>query len=146
MSGTTPPIIQGVAQAMRHLSDRQRVIAQNIANSDTPGYRARDLEAPDFSGLVEAAGGGNGSGAPRVARPRVHVTSGMAALGASAASGVILDRDISETKPDGNNVTLEDQLLRMGEIQADFAALSGLYRKQMGLLRSALGRGGGGGG
>lgn len=143
MSNSTPPIVQGVVQAMRHLQDRQRVVAENIANADTPGYRARDVEAPDFSSLVEATG--TGGGAPGVARPQVRLTSGMAALGASApsGSGVILDRNISETKPDGNNVTLEDQLLRMGQVQADFTALSGLYRKQMGLLRTALGRGGG---
>lgn len=142
MSGSTPPIIQGVGQAMRHLADRQRVVAQNIANNDTPGYRARDVQAPDFSNLVEAAGGG--ANAPRVARPKVQLTSGMTALGASTPSSgsVVFDRDISETKPNGNNVTLEDQLLRMGQIQAEFTALSGLYRKQMGLLRSALGRGG----
>ena len=142
MSGSTPPVVQGVAQAMRHLSDRQRVIAQNIANSETPGYRARDVEKPDFSRLVAASGGA--AGAPRVARPQVQLTTGMTALGASKISGggVIFDRDVSETKPDGNNVTLEDQLLRMGQTQADFTALSGLYRKQMGLLRSALGRGG----
>jgi hypothetical protein len=42
----------------------------------------------------------------------------------------MLDKDISETKPDGNNVTLEDQLLKMGQIQADFTAMTGLYRKQ----------------
>lgn len=145
MSSNSPAIIQGMTQAMRHLSDRQRVIAQNIANSETPGYRARDVEAPDFSGLVEATSGA-AAGTPRVARPSVQLTSGMSAMGASAPSGgrVVLDRDISETKPDGNNVTLEDQLLRMGQIQADFTALTGLYRKHQGLLRTALGRGGGG--
>jgi len=143
MSSTTPAVIQGVTQAMRHLSDRQSVTAQNIANSETPGYRARDVEAPDFSELVQAVGGG--SGAPGVRRPQVQLTSGMAALGASAPNGghIVLDRNVSETKPDGNNVTVEDQLLRMGQIQADFTALTGLYRKQMGLLRTALGRPGG---
>ena len=43
---------------------------------------------------------------------------------------------------DGNTVTLEDQVLKMGQIQADYAALTGLYRKQMALMRSALGKGG----
>jgi flagellar basal-body rod protein FlgB len=143
MSGSTPPVMQGVVQAMRHLSDRQRVISENIANADTPGYRARELEPDNFSSLVAATGGGKV--APHVGRPKVQLTTGMVALGASAQRDprVILDRDITETKPDGNNVTLEDQLLRMGQTQADFTALSGLYRKQMGLLRSAIGRGGG---
>ncbi|WP_114955009.1 flagellar basal body protein [Sphingosinicella terrae] len=141
MSGSNINLLQGLNQAMRHLSDRQRVIAQNIANSETPGYRSRDLSAPDFSSLVAAQGQ---AGAPRVERPRVTLTSGMTAMGATAgnASRLIEDSDVSETKPDGNNVTLEDQLLRMGQVQADFATLTGLYRKQMGLLRGAIGRGG----
>ncbi len=56
----------------------------------------------------------------------------------------MLDADTSETKPDGNNVTLEDQLLKMGQIQADFAAMTSLYRKSQGLMQSALGRKSGG--
>jgi len=57
------------------------------------------------------------------------------------ANDVILDRETSEAKPDGDNVTLEDQLLKMGQIQADFATMTGIYRKQMGLLKAAIGRG-----
>ncbi len=141
---TLPPLMQGITLAMRNLSDRQQVTAQNIANSETPGYRARDVEAPDFGRLLDVPGS---QSAPRVGRPRVSLSSGMAAMGASApvAGGTILDRNVSETKPDGNNVTLEDQLLRMGQVQADFATLTSLYRKQMGLIRTALGRGGAGG-
>ena len=55
-----------------------------------------------------------------------------------------IDRAVSEVKPDGNSVTLEDQLLKMGQIQADYAALTSLYRKQDALMRTALGKGGGG--
>ena len=126
----------GIGDAMRHLSDRQRVIAQNVANSDTAGYKAREVEAPDFSHLV------SDSGKARIARPRIEITSGMAALGArqQTTGNLILDKDISEIKPNGNNVTLEDQLLKMGQVQADFAALSNLYRKQMSLLKTATGK------
>lgn len=122
---------------MKSLSERQRVIAQNIANSETPGFKAREVTAPDFASLVQEAG------KPSVARPRIALTSGMSALGARQvmSGNIVLDTKTSETKPDGNNVTLEDQLLKMGQIQADFATMTGLYRKQMGLLKSAIGRG-----
>jgi len=84
-------------------------------------------------------------GSPRVSRPRVEITAGMAALGARPTGGsLMLDHDVTETKPDGNNVTLEDQLLKMGQVQADFTAMTNLYRKQQSLLKTALGRGGGG--
>lgn len=134
MSGLT----DAIAQAMRHLGQRQRVIAQNIANSDTPGYRAQELAEPprSFAAMVDG----------RIAAPRPQVTlsDGMRRLGARQASGgaAIPDPAISEVKPDGNTVTLEEQVLKMGQIQADYAALTGLYRKQMALVRSALGKGG----
>ena len=133
----TPPLLGGIGQQMKHLAERQRVIAQNLANADTPGYKAREVEGPDFGALVDAGG-------PRkIARPRVEITGGMAALGARAPAGgrVVLDRDVAETKPDGNNVTLEEQLLKMGRIQADFTALTNLYRKQMSLMKTAVGQG-----
>ena len=68
----------------------------------------------------------------------------MSALGANPALGgsnIVLDNATSETKPDGNNVTLEDQLLKMGEVQADFATMTSLYRKSQGLMKTALGQG-----
>ncbi|URD61904.1 flagellar basal body rod protein FlgB [Sphingomonas sp. KRR8] len=133
-----PPLFGGLVSAMRHLGDRQKVIAENVANADTPGYKTKTLEEPDFRNLLSD---GSVSG---VSRPSVSLTSGMAALGAHFRSGshVIDDRHVSETKPDGNNVTLEDQLLQLGQIQADYSTLTNLYAKQMKLMKIALGRGG----
>ena len=45
-------LIGGIARNMKHLSERQRVISENIANSETPGFKARDVRAPDFSDLI----------------------------------------------------------------------------------------------
>lgn len=134
-----PPILSGIRRQMETLSDRQRVIAQNIANSETPGFKARTVEDADFSDLL-----GGTSGGIRVARPRVELTAGMKGLGAiqPAGAGIVLDKDVSETKPDGNNVTLEDQLLKLGQVQADFTAMTNLYRKQLMMLKTAVGKGG----
>ena len=138
MSDTSPALMRGIGVAMRHLSDRQQVLAQNIANGDTPGYKAREVEAPSFAGLVDA------NGPARVARPTVQISSEMRALGAKpqTSSAIVLDENIVETKPDGNNVTLEEQVLKLGAVQSEFAALTNLYRKQMQLLKTATGRGG----
>ena len=143
MAENVPGLMAGIGTAMRHLSERQRIVAQNIANSETPAYKAREVEAPDFSDLVAQTGGGRSSA--RVARPRITLSSGMTALGASQPESghVRIDKDFTEVKPDGNNVTLEDQLLKMGQIQTDFATMTNLYRKQMSLMKTALGRGGG---
>lgn len=128
------PLLDSIALSMKHLAARQQVISQNIANSDTPGYKARDMEPLDFSSLLAE------KGVPRVTPPRVNVTSGMVALGtAPTADGrIVADEATSETKPDGNNVTLEDQLLKMGGIQSDFSTMADLYRKQLGLLKTAI--------
>jgi flagellar basal-body rod protein FlgB len=130
------PLIDGLTRSMKHLAERQRVVAQNIANSETPAFRAQDVEAPDFSALLIH------KGVPHVARPRISATSAMIALGVPSSAGgrIVADSSVTETKPDGNNVTLEDQLLRMGQIQADFQTMTDLYRKQMGLIQMAIGR------
>jgi flagellar basal-body rod protein FlgB len=129
-------LIEGLTGAMKHLAERQRVVAQNIANSETPAFRAQEVEAPDFSALLVD------KGKPHVAAPRVRVTSGMIALGASPAvdGHIFNDTQVSETKPDGNTVTLEDQLLKMGDIQSRFQTMTDLYHKQMALLQTAIGR------
>ena len=137
--GNTPPILAGIKTNMHYLADRQRVVAENIANGETPGYKSRELARPDFGALVDG-------GTPGVTSPQVQLTPAMRSLGAvlpAGAGNVIRDTDIVETKPDGNNVTIEDQLMKMGEIQADFTAMASLYRKQLGLLKAALGKGGG---
>lgn len=138
----TPRLFDAITQSMKHLAHNQRVIAENVANAETPGFKARTVSAPEFSALVELHGGT--AGRPQVQRPRITLSGSMIGLGARPPQGgsdVILDRNTSETKPDGNNVTLEDQLLKMGEVQADFAAMTNLYRKQLGLIKSAIGRG-----
>ncbi|HEX8484367.1 flagellar basal body protein [Sphingomonas sp.] len=141
MADGVSTLVAGITREMKHLADRQRVIAQNIANSETPGYKARDVEAPDFGALLGQHGS---AGAGKVARPHVEITGSMKALGARGPRGgpIVLDHDVSETKPDGNNVTLEDQLLKMSKIQADFTAMTNLYRKQQSLMKAAIGKNG----
>lgn len=131
-------LIGGLKTAMHALSDRQKVIAQNIANSETPGFRARETKAPDFAGLLGSGGIGT------VTRPTVRISSGMAALGARQPMGgtIVSDPDTGEAKPDGNNVVLEEQLMKLGQIQSDYATVTLLYKKQMGLLRTAASKGG----
>ncbi|WP_157105719.1 flagellar basal body protein [Sphingomonas sp. TDK1] len=135
-----PSIFSAIQMRMQNLSQRQQVISQNLANSETPGYKSRDVSEPNFGDLLQGAGGIS------IAKPRVELTGTMKNLGAvqPMGSGVVFDKDVSETKPDGNNVTLEDQLLKMGKVQADFSAVTNIYRKQMVLLKTALGKGGNG--
>lgn len=115
-------------------SQRQAVLSQNIANADTPGYQAQDLAPYDFKAALRDA-------------PQLQMlTSDPGHLGNGESgrspfhSGV--ERTPYETKPDGNAVSLEDQLNRMGQNNIDFQAVTNLLRSQIGMLKTALGRGG----
>ncbi len=137
---TTPPLIEAITRSLHHLAARQRVIAANVANNDTPHYQAQEIVAPDFSGLL--AQQLEGARAIQITHPAIAASSRMLAMGATPPQDTRLVRDesVSETKPDGNNVSLEDQLLKLGQVQADYTALTNIYRKQMALLNIALGR------
>lgn len=99
----------------RHAAARQAVIAQNVANADTPGYRARDLEP--FEKTLSRIGGGNPSAAPRVIE--------VQGLGAGS--------------PNGNSVSIEDEMMRAGEAVRDHEIASTLYAKALSMMRTALG-------
>lgn len=124
-------LFTGLAAKMRHLTERQGMVAGNIAHADLPGYRARDLDAPDFAAML----GGKG------VVPRVQVSESLARLGGGLSRAAASERGSFEVKPNGNDVNLENELMVMADVQLDYAAMTNLYRKHMNILRIALGRG-----
>ena len=100
------------------LGDRQRLIAENIANASTPGFTPRDLDAAAFDKAMERAAkhGGDVS----------HVSAGRAVA-----------RPDSETTLDGNSVVLEDQAMRAMETRMQFETGLSLYQKGLQLMRMA---------
>ena len=106
---------------MRHAGARQAVVAANIANSDTPGYRARDLAA--FEDLVRRAGGPGddlGRRLDRVDRT-LHAVPGV-------------------PSPNGNTVSLEREMLRAVEVQRHHSRALSVYQASLGILRTSIGR------
>lgn len=136
-------IFQAVTGRMRELQAKQEVIAQNVANADTPGYQARELVERDFSDVLAKVS--DPSGAPKVAKPGIAVPAEMTALGSQAAAraDTRTERGTFEVKPNGNTVVLEEQLLSLANVQMEYTALTNLYRKQSGLIKTAIGKGGG---
>ncbi|MEO1291301.1 MAG: FlgB family protein [Pseudomonadota bacterium] len=113
--------ILNLASALaRHSSQRHRVIAENIANADTPGYRARDVEAFDAEAMIRAQRDGD-----------------MRSLQGRVAEMLIEDVQAS---PNGNTVGIEDQMVRSTEAQASHDAAITIYKKSMDLMRMSLGR------
>ncbi|MGQ0531897.1 MAG: flagellar basal body rod protein FlgB [Caulobacteraceae bacterium] len=113
------------------LSERQRLISENIANASTPGYRPRDLDTAGFERMLASAAG-NRSGMA-IAR----TNPGHMGPGGGAASANVITRDDSETTMDGNAVVLEEQMARAAETRMAFETGIALYQKGLELMRMA---------
>lgn len=120
---------------MRWHQARQQLLAQNVANADTPGYRPQDLAPITFEGALA-------SEAPRgvqMARTNMQhiagaLTSGTGAYRASSGMGW-------ERTPAGNAVVLQEEMMKVAANQFDHQLASNLYSKSLCLLKTALGRG-----
>lgn len=108
------------------LETRQRVLAQNIANADTPGYQPRDVQS--FGALV---------GGHEVALARTNAMHLGPGAGEASARR---DRTVTERTPDGNAVSLDQQALKVAETDTAHALALNLYRRYAALYRTALGR------
>lgn len=117
------------SQLAAHAAARQTVITENIAHADTPGYRARDI--PDFAASLDAAP----ALSARATRPG-HIAFGADANGFEAREIAAFG---AET-PNGNSVSLEDQMMRGAEVRQNHDLALGVYRKTMDILRTSLGR------
>jgi flagellar basal-body rod protein FlgB len=112
------------------LSERQRLVAENIANASTPGYRPRDVDTAGFERMLASAAGGRGVTLART--NAMHM-----APGGGSAQTQIVARDDSETTIDGNAVVLEEQMARAAETRMQFETGIALYQKGLELLRLA---------
>ena len=128
-------LFQALNAKMRYLNQNQRVIAQNIANADTPGYRPKTLKAQNFDSVLGAIDkGGNTS----VRLGTTH-SNHMPPANKISAAKETTQRDVYEVLPDGNGVIMEEQLIAAGRNQMDYNMMANLYQKQVGLLKTALG-------
>jgi flagellar basal-body rod protein FlgB len=114
------------------LSERQRLIAENIANASTPGYRPRDLDTSGFERMLQSHGGPQGGGLTMSRTSAAHMTPS-----GGTGSAKIVTRDDSETTIDGNAVVLEDQMARAAETRMQFETGIALYQKGLELVRMA---------
>lgn len=133
------PLFTLLKGKLGHLTQRQRLISQNVANADTPGYVGRDLNRFTFSEALKAERGGGGGGGV-VARTHAGHLAGPGRADAVWKSRAAPD---SSTTLDGNAVVLEEQMMKMAESRADYEAAVGFYQKSLGLIRLAAKRPGG---
>jgi flagellar basal-body rod protein FlgB len=122
------------AARLAHASQRNAVIARNVAHADTPGFRAQDVAAFDLGHMVAdpaaqptATRPGHAVGRSPLARPEVAVSEAPA----------------TDESPNGNTVSLEEQMVLAAETRGNFELAATLYAKHLSMLRTAIGRNGG---
>lgn len=124
------PLLSGLAARLDFLGARTNVIAENIANADTPDYVARDLKTPDFKALLE---GTAGAAKLRVSDPRHMVAPSSAGAGHFRA----VSAPDGEASLTGNQVSLETQALKLSQTRQEYGLAASLYRKSLAMLRLA---------
>jgi flagellar basal-body rod protein FlgB len=109
-----------------HSGARMSVIAENVANADTPGYKAQDL--PAFSEVFSEAG------LPMRATRQGHLTA--------AASSAMPQPDIvrGHESPNGNSVSLEAEMVKSVEARQNHDMALAIYRATSDVIRASLGR------
>jgi flagellar basal-body rod protein FlgB len=124
------PILSMLRERMQWHQERQRVLAENVANADTPNYRARDLAAPDFAHQVRTAA----LGLDRTSPAHIGVQSGGGPQFATDSRGRY------QIRPRGNAVTHEDEMIKVASNQMDFEAAASLYSHSLALIKLAVGK------
>jgi flagellar basal-body rod protein FlgB len=127
------PMLSMLRTKMQWHQERQRVLAENVSNSDTPGFRPRDLVEPKFD-----ARGASGTARESLAMTRTSAAH-IQAAGVSE-SFAAHSRAGYETRPAGNSVNLEDEMLKVSANQMDYAAATSLYSRSLGLIKTAIGK------
>lgn len=109
-----------------HAAERQAMVARNIANSDTPGFKARELE--DFASRYR-----NDAPALRQTRPGHIAGTGWR----PAARQTLSETGLS---PNGNSVSLENEMVKLAETRREHELSIGIYRSALNMMRSSIGR------
>jgi flagellar basal-body rod protein FlgB len=123
-------LFQALSEKMRWHQERQGVLAENIANADTPGYVERDLKAFSFGEEMQS-----------IATVSTSMTSPNHISASSGGPGRFGKGSAPfEITPSGNGVTLEDEMMKVAGNDMDYQAVTALYTRSVRLLKVALGR------
>ena len=134
MSINDLPVLSALRTKMQWHQERQRVLSENVSNSDTPNFRPRELVEPKFDK--------NGATTGSMGTLAMTITSASHMTASGAASSFDQNKNAGfETRPAGNSVNLEEQMMKSANNQMDYAAVTSLYSKSLHLLKTAIGKG-----
>ncbi|MEL6642536.1 MAG: FlgB family protein [Pseudomonadota bacterium] len=123
-----PRIMRLAHEMAQHAAFRQGIVAQNMANADTPGYRARDVAA-FRAGLGEVAD-------PMRQTRRTH----LGPMQGTNTPEILFVAGI-EASPNGNTVLLETEMVRAAAARSQHDRALSVYKAALDMMRTALGRG-----
>ena len=137
------PLFSMLRGRLGYLSEKQKLIAQNVANASTPGYSPRDLKPFSFQAQVQLAateaGSSSAAGAAASQPGFLPLKSGK-----TAATVKPMKVKDSETTLDGNSVVLEEEMMKLTDARMDYDAAVGFYQKSLDILKMATRRPGSG--
>ena len=134
MGITDIPVFSMLRTRLAWAQERQRLLAENVANSDTPNYRARDLAPLKFPDPSKMAGDNVSSVS------LVRTENGHMSLGGLGGSQFQTSTAGYDRRPTGNAVNLEQEMMKVSANQMDYQAATALYSRSLGLLKIALGK------
>lgn len=124
---TALPLVSMLRDRMQWHQARQKVLAENVANANTPGFQPKDLRQS------------SGAPTPRPAAVMIERTNPLHLASASATEVGTASAPRFETKPSGNAVSLEDEMMKVAENQSEYQLAASLYQKSLSMLRAAAG-------
>jgi flagellar basal-body rod protein FlgB len=130
------PLFAMLKSRMGYLSQRQRVIAENVANANTPGYAPRDMKPFSFQAQVQAAQSASAASGMTVTHAGHMLPQHGSAGGGQQAMSTETTKD-SETTLDGNSVVLEEEMMKMGQARMDYDAAVSFYQKALNMIQLA---------
>lgn len=135
------PLFNLMKTKLNFLSERQGVLAKNVANADTPGYKARDVETPDFKTLLKGSPGHAAQNLPMAMTHSGHMAMKSPSGGMKPMTRKVTD----ELNPNGNNVVIEEEMSKVAANQAEYTMAMNLYSKTISMFKTAIGSQGNGG-
>jgi flagellar basal-body rod protein FlgB len=127
------PLFQRMTEKMGWLGAREKVLAQNIANADTPAYQPKDVVPLDFEDHLK-----------KLAAVEPERTNPKHMVGTIPPADPVdskKQKKTYETAPAGNAVVIEEQMMKLSQTQADYNQIVNLYKKHVDMLKTAIGRG-----
>ncbi|MCW5724089.1 MAG: flagellar basal body rod protein [Maricaulaceae bacterium] len=141
MTAGEAPVLTLLRETLSFNAQRQRAIAQNVANASTPGFVPTDYSETSFHrALQQQLRGSTAAGGVRLTRTSPgHIAPGGAAGAGASLAGTIraVEAPDGEVTANGNAVVLEQQMLKATEARMRYETALSLYQKSLGMIRSA---------